>query len=94
MRSFHSSGDAFAIVRRWTSFLTSPGSRVSRRGLIQSYVAIECGDGWWADETDPGFAGSDQFLADESSLGRGLGTRMVSAFVRRLFRSGNVTKVR
>lgn len=62
-------------------------------GFIQSYVAIECGDGWWADETDPGVVGVDQFLADEGNLGRGLGARMVSAFVRCLFRSGEVTKV-
>src|SRR5206468_7730498 len=31
-------------------------------GFIQSYVAIECGDGWWKDETDPGVHGTDQFL--------------------------------
>ena len=62
-------------------------------GFIQSYAAIECGDGWWKDETDPGVHGIDQFLCDESRLGRGVGTRMVSAFVHRLFEDPNVTKV-
>lgn len=54
-------------------------------GFIQSYVAIACGEGWWPDETDPGVVGIDQFIADENRLGLGLGTRMVAAFVARLF---------
>lgn len=62
-------------------------------GFIQTYVAHRCGDGWWEDETDPGVYGIDQFLAEGESLGRGLGTRMVSAFVRRLFESREVTRV-
>ena len=62
-------------------------------GFIQSYVAVECGDGWWQDETDSGVWGIDQFLADGTTLGRGIGTRMVSAFVRRLFEDGRVTRV-
>ena len=33
-------------------------------GFIQSYVAMDCGDGWWEDETDPGVRGIDQFLCD------------------------------
>ena len=62
-------------------------------GFIQSYVALGCGDGWWEDEADPGVHGIDQFLGDESKLGRGLGTRMISAFVRKLFEDPTVTKV-
>jgi RimJ/RimL family protein N-acetyltransferase len=62
-------------------------------GFTQSYVAVECGDGWWKDETDPGVYGTDQFLCDENKLGRGIGTRMVSAFVRRLFENPSVTRV-
>lgn len=62
-------------------------------GFIQSYVAVACGDGWWADETDPGVLGIDQFLADGSKLGRGLGSQLVTAFVRNLFHDPNVTKV-
>jgi RimJ/RimL family protein N-acetyltransferase len=62
-------------------------------GFIQSYVAIRCGDGWWQDETDPGVYGIDQFLADGAMLNQGLGTRMVSAFVRRLFENPQVTRV-
>ena len=62
-------------------------------GWIQSYVAMQCGDGWWQDETDPGVRGIDQFLADGARLGQGLGTRMVCAFVRRLFEDAEVTRV-
>lgn len=62
-------------------------------GFIQSYVALGSGDGWWEDETDPGTRGIDQFLADASRLGRGLGSAMVDAFARRLFADPAVTKI-
>ena len=62
-------------------------------GFIQSYVALGCGDGWWQDETDPGVRGIDQFLGDGSKLGQGLGTRMVTAFVRKLFEDPSATRV-
>ena len=62
-------------------------------GFIQSYRVVDAGDGWWTDETDPGARGIDLFLADPASLGRGLGSRMVAAFVARLFEDPAVTKV-
>jgi len=62
-------------------------------GFIQSYVALGSGGGWWEDETDPGTHGIDQFLADGSRLGRGLGSAMVDAFARRLFADAAVTKI-
>lgn len=62
-------------------------------GFIQSYVVMGSGEGWWQEETDPGARGIDQFLADAELLGRGLGTRMVRAFVERLFEDPAVTKV-
>jgi aminoglycoside 6'-N-acetyltransferase Ib len=62
-------------------------------GFIQSYVAVECGDGSWEDEIDSGVRGIDQFLADGNKLGQGLGSQMVAAFVRKLFRDPSVTKV-
>jgi RimJ/RimL family protein N-acetyltransferase len=62
-------------------------------GFIQSYVAMDSGDGWWADERDPGVRGIDQFLADASDLGRGLGTAMIRAFVAMLFRDPAVTRI-
>ena len=62
-------------------------------GFIQSYVAMDSGDGWWADERDPGVRGIDQFLAHAEQLGRGLGTAMIRAFVRRLFADPAVTRV-
>lgn len=33
-------------------------------GFAQSYVAMGSGEGWWAQETDPGVRGIDQFLAN------------------------------
>ena len=62
-------------------------------GFAQSYVALGAGDGWWEDETDPGVRGIDQFLCDGDSLGKGLGTRMVTAFVQMLFSERGVTRV-
>jgi RimJ/RimL family protein N-acetyltransferase len=62
-------------------------------GFIQSYVVMRSGAGWWEDETDPGARGIDQFLADSSRLGQGLGTDMVRAFVDRLFENPRVTTV-
>ena len=62
-------------------------------GFAQSYVALGVGGGWWEDETDPGVRGIDQFLCDGNSLGQGLGTRMVTSFVRMLFSQPGVTRV-
>ncbi len=63
-------------------------------GFIQSYTPAACHeDGWWLDEHDSGVRGIDQFLCEGDGLGRGLGTRMVSAFVRRLLTDPAVTRV-
>lgn len=62
-------------------------------GFIQSYVALDSGDGWWPDESDPGVRGIDQFLARESDLGRGIGTAMVRRFCELLFADPAVTRL-
>jgi len=62
-------------------------------GLIQSYVVIGSGDGWWENERDPGARGVDQFLADAEQLNRGLGTAMLRAFLAELFSDPAVTVV-
>jgi aminoglycoside 6'-N-acetyltransferase-1b/aminoglycoside 6'-N-acetyltransferase-2 len=62
-------------------------------GWTQWYVALGAGDGWWEDETDPGVRGIDQFLCDPALLGRGLGTRMVRAFVAMIFGDPAVTRI-
>jgi len=62
-------------------------------GWAQSYVALGAGDGWWEEETDPGVRGIDQFLCDADSLGQGLGTRMVTAFVTLIFSDPTVTRI-
>jgi RimJ/RimL family protein N-acetyltransferase len=89
-------------VREEFSQLTLPGHRdqgyialdgARQIGYIQSYVVKDCGDGWWEDEQDPGARGIDQFIADETMLGRGVGTEMVRAFVAHLFADPAVTRV-
>lgn len=50
-------------------------------GYAQSYVALGSGDGWWEEETDPGVRGIDQLLANASQLGKGLGTKLVRAWL-------------
>jgi RimJ/RimL family protein N-acetyltransferase len=63
-------------------------------GYVQSYQAVAChADGWWLEVSDGGVFGIDQFLADGARLGQGLGTRMVRAFVERLFGDPRVTRV-
>lgn len=62
-------------------------------GWSQRYVALGAGDGWWEDETDPGVRGIDQFLCDAHLLGKGLGTRMVKAFVHLVFSDSSVTRI-
>lgn len=62
-------------------------------GYAQSYVAMGSGDGWWADETDPGVRGIDQSLASPALLNRGYGTRLVRALVEQLFSDPAVTKI-
>jgi RimJ/RimL family protein N-acetyltransferase len=60
---------------------------------IQSYVAVETEDGWWPGQHDPGVLGIDLFLADGESLGQGLGTRLIAAFVERLFEDPLVWRI-
>lgn len=62
-------------------------------GYAQSYVAMGSGDGWWADETDPGVRGIDQSLANAADLNQGLGTAQVRALVRLLFEDPAVTRI-
>jgi aminoglycoside 6'-N-acetyltransferase-1b/aminoglycoside 6'-N-acetyltransferase-2 len=62
-------------------------------GYAQSYVALEIGDGWWEDETDPGVRGIDQSLANHTQLTKGLGTQLVQALVALLFSDPTVTKI-
>lgn len=62
-------------------------------GFIQVYVVMGAGGGWWPQEADPGARGTDQFLAEASQLGKGLGTAMIRAFLERLFADPAVTVV-
>lgn len=63
-------------------------------GFIQAYApAAFHHDGWWVEEHDVNMRGIDQFLASEDLLGRGIGTAMVRAFLDRLFREPQVTRV-
>jgi aminoglycoside 6'-N-acetyltransferase-1b len=62
-------------------------------GWTQSYIALGAGDGWWEEETDPGVRGIDQFLCDAHNLGQGLGTRIVTDFVRLVFSDPTVTRI-
>lgn len=62
-------------------------------GYIQSYAAMEAGDGWWPDETDPGVLGIDQFIAEERLLDKRIGRMMIRSFTDRLFANPSVTAV-
>ena len=62
-------------------------------GYAQSYVALGSGDGWWEEETDPGVRGIDQSLANASTTGQRLGSKLVRALVELLFNDPEVTKI-
>ena len=62
-------------------------------GFAQSYIAFGASGGWWESEIDPGVRGIDQFLAEESLLGNGVGTCLVKALTSLLFEDRNVTKI-
>jgi aminoglycoside 6'-N-acetyltransferase-1b/aminoglycoside 6'-N-acetyltransferase-2 len=63
-------------------------------GYIQYYLAAAGDPDWWPDEPGPGVLGIDQFLADGSRLGQGLGTAMVGQFAAWLFEDADVTEIR
>lgn len=60
---------------------------------IQSYSAVDTGDGWWPDQHDRGVAGIDQFLAEPTDLGSGLGTALVKQFAAFLFSDPAVSRI-
>lgn len=63
-------------------------------GYIQSYQAIEGhAEGRWREVQDPGVFGVDQFLADGHALNRGMGSRVMYAFVQELLANPRVTCV-
>lgn len=62
-------------------------------GYIQWYRAGAV-LGWWLDDPGPDVVGIDLFVADGERLDQGLGTSMVSQFVRLLFEDPDVTEVR
>lgn len=62
-------------------------------GYIQVYHVMSPSPDWWKDETDPGARGIDQFLANASQIGKGIGTAMITQFVNKLFRDPEVTKI-
>ncbi len=63
-------------------------------GYAQSYQAVACHcDSWWLEVDDPGVHGIDQFLADATKLGQGLGTQMVRAFLAESFADRRITRV-
>jgi aminoglycoside 6'-N-acetyltransferase Ib len=60
---------------------------------IQSYWAIDSGNGWWVGQHDASIRGIDQFIAEADHLGRGLGTELVRQFTAALFEDPGVTVV-
>lgn len=63
-------------------------------GYIQYYSVSDGNPGWWPDEPGTGVLGIDQFLADGHRLGQGIGTGMITAFVRVLLRNPEVREIR
>lgn len=62
--------------------------------FVQAYrVMAHQHEGWWLDETDPCALGVDQFIGLPDRLGKGLGTRMLRAFLEFLFSDPRVTTV-
>ena len=60
---------------------------------VQSYLAIDAGDGWWADQHDPTVIGMDLFIGDEENVGRGYGVELVRQFVDHVFADPTITRI-
>lgn len=63
-------------------------------GYIQYYDASKGNPDWWPDKPGEGVVGIDQFIADESLLNKGIGTRMISQFVQHLMNDLSITEIR
>ncbi len=61
-------------------------------GFIQYYQADKVGDGWWSDEEE-GTIGIDQFIGEKNLINRGIGTKMIRAFIDHLSRNHHVKKI-
>lgn len=61
-------------------------------GFIQSYQADKVGEGWWPDEVE-GTLGIDQFIGEKELINRGIGTKMICAFIDYLFKDPTVQKI-
>ncbi len=61
-------------------------------GYIQSYEACSVGGGWWPD-VKPGIFGIDQFIGEVNYVGKGLGPKIISKFVKMLVQNPNVKEV-
>ncbi len=82
--------EAIASDAVWPFIAILDGAPV---GFVQVYDVMRADPSWWRDERDPGARGIDQFLADASLLGRGIGSRMVAEIVAQIFADPAVTKV-
>ena len=87
LRTFGADLDS-AVIRMFLACLESEPV-----GYIQVYQVMGADPEWWAEETDPGARGIDQFLANADQLGVGLGSNMVRQFLARLFEDPTVTQV-
>lgn len=61
-------------------------------GFIQYYQADKVGDGWWPEEQE-GTIGIDQFIGEKDLINRGIGTKMIRAFIDHLFINSNIKKI-
>ncbi len=61
-------------------------------GFIQYYQADKVGDGWWPDAIE-GTIGIDQFIGEKDLINRGIGTKMIRAFIEYLYLKSNVNKI-
>ncbi len=62
-------------------------------GFIQAYHVMSAGEGWWADERDPGAWGVDFFIGEPGATDRGLGRAMLRAFTDALLAEPGVSMV-
>ena len=61
-------------------------------GFIQYYHANKVGDEWWPNEVE-GTIGIDQFIGEKDLINRGIGTKMIHAFIDYLFRDSDIKKI-
>lgn len=61
-------------------------------GFIQYYYANKVGNGWWPNATE-GLVGIDFYLGEKEYLNKGIGTKVIDKFTKKLFEKNDIITI-